>query len=214
MPISNATELEAKIVERLGRSDLASATIQDFIAIGEAKINRKLRLLQMQTVATVTLSSGADTGALPAGFLEIIDLRFSDFDSPLSQLPLVDLNSVKDDTTGRPTHFAASSSLLFNLTADADYSLRCTFYRGWDILGDSTNWLLTNAPDVYLYHALEEGAKHVRNAERAAEWGRAAMVALNETNRLDGRSKRRGLVAVDASLRVPSGRSFNITRGF
>jgi hypothetical protein len=214
MPISNATELEAKIVERLGRSDLASATIQDFIAIGEAKINRNLRLLQMQTVETVTLSSGADTVALPTGFLEIIDLRFSDFDSPLSQLPLVDLNSVKDDTTGRPTHFAASSSLLFNLTADADYSLRCTFYKGWDILGDSTNWLLTNAPDVYLYHALEEGANHVRNAERAAEWGRTAMVALNETNRLDGRSKRRGLVAVDASLRVPSGRSFSITRGF
>jgi hypothetical protein len=214
MPFSNATELEAKIVERLGRSDLASATIQDFIAIGEAKINRKLRLLQMQTVETVTLSSGADTAALPTGFLEIIDMRFSDFDSPLSQLPLVDLNSVKDDATGRPTHFAASSSLLFNLTADADYSLRCTFYKGWDILGDSTNWLLTNAPDVYLYHALEEGAKHVRNAERAAEWGRTAMVALNETNRLDGRSKRRGLVAVDASLRVPSGRSFNITRGF
>ena len=85
MAVTTYSELQTAVTNRLGRSDLSSL-ITEFIALGEAELNKRLRLLQMQEVATVTLSASTDVASLPTGFLELMDMRYSDFDTPITQL--------------------------------------------------------------------------------------------------------------------------------
>ena len=199
MAITNYTELQAAITSRLGRSDL-SAEIPDFISLGEDEINKRLRLFQMQEVATVTQSSAADTAALPTGFLELIDMRFSDFAEPITQLSMVDLLAVKTSYSERPKHFAVSDTFIFNAPANAEYTYRCAFYKKFDIATDTTNWLLTNSASVYLYAALVEAALYTRNQERTMFWERQRNRAIRDLNNLDRRTKGSARLTVDAAL--------------
>lgn len=201
MAITNYTELQAGVVSRLGRSDLTSL-IPEFIALGEITINKRLRLFQMQNVVTVTQSIASDTAALPAGFLELIDMRYSDFTDPLTQLNMTDLLGVKTSDSAKPTHFAVSDTFIFNTPASAEYTYRCAFYKKFDIATDTTNWLLTNSPNVYLYSALVEAALYTRNQERMVFWERQRNAEIKNMNNLDRRTKGSAVQTVDPALQA------------
>lgn len=202
MAITTYSELQTAVTNRLGRTDLSSL-IAEFISLGESRLNKKLRLFQMQEVATVSTAASSDTAALPTGFLELIDLRYSDFEDPLTQISLPALFDIKTDESAKPTHYSVSDTFVFNSPSDAIYSLRCAYYKKWDIETDSTNWLLTNAPKTYLAAALVEAFEYIRNGERQAFWEKAEMEAVKEVNNLDNRTRRNSRVTVDYSLQGP-----------
>jgi len=51
-------------------------------------------------------------------------------------------------------------------------------------VANETNWLLTLAPDVYLYGALLEAAPYTQNDNRIQVWGAGFSSALDSLNRL------------------------------
>ena len=65
MAISTYAELVTAIGNWSDRTDLA-ARIPEFIALAEAKFNRKLRLYRMEAITTGTLSAATDTISFPA----------------------------------------------------------------------------------------------------------------------------------------------------
>ena len=66
MTIQTYSDLQTAVANWLARSDLA-ANIPDFIAIFEAVANRRLRVRQQESAATLTPSSGV--ASLPADYL-------------------------------------------------------------------------------------------------------------------------------------------------
>src|SRR5436190_23356645 len=67
MALSNYAELQAAVgAWSFNRTDLPTA---DLVALGEAQLNRDLRLRAMEAEAVLAVSAGQRSAALPAGYL-------------------------------------------------------------------------------------------------------------------------------------------------
>lgn len=215
MAISDYATLKTTIADYLHRSDLSDAVVSNFVQFAEARMNRKLRLLEQETSGLVSLVAGAQSVALPTGWIETIDVTYDSDKRSIQPQTLKALNSQKtyDTTTGRPYLYATSGgNMVFEITADATYSIAIDYYKKWDIETDDTNWLLTNSPDAYLYGSLLEAKAYIKNIGDMVVWSEGLKIALADLNNLDSRTKRNATVRMDGAL-VTANR-FDINRGF
>jgi len=67
---------------------------------------------------------------------------------------------------------ASTKTLLLAPTPDGSYTAQFWYKAGIAVLSDTntTNWLLTNYPNLYLYAALLESAPYLRDDERILLW--------------------------------------------
>lgn len=192
MALSTYDDLQASVADWLAREDLSSQ-INDFIKIAEARIDRELRVREM--VATVTGTVSTETLALPDDFIEIY--RFS-MDSttpmPLEYRPLEDLEfRTGSDESGVPLAFGISGgSFVFFPPPDGSYTYTIDYYKKVPALSESnqTNWLITKAPDLYLYGALTEGAKFLMDDARVSYWDALFQTAKRSLQAAEARAKR------------------------
>lgn len=169
MAITNYTQLKSSIASWLARSgdtDL-DAVIPDFITLAEVRINRELRLRAMEDRIVGTVST--EFIALPTGFLEMRLFQLNT--DPITRLEYVSpdwlARTVNSSNTGQPRYFTIlNDEIQLGPAPDASYEAEMVFWKKFDALSDSTttNWLLTNAPDVYLFGALAEGAAYLQDA--------------------------------------------------
>lgn len=215
MSISTYAELQTSVATWLHRSDL-TANIVDFITLAEKRLNRRLRLLAMETVVTPTLSAAATSVDFPDRFLEHIDLRYQQYDYRPTQISVRELSSLTDDDQGQPNYFAISSKYEFNRPSDQDYTMIITYFKGFDIAADNTNWLLTNAPDAYLYATLLEAGAFIKDASRLQTWSSGLEQSIKDLNQKDAKSRSQVVVRVDNGLNPAYNRSgnFDIRRGY
>jgi len=216
MAITDYDSLKTTIADYLHRSDLSDSVLSNFVQFAEARLNRKLRLLQQETISTLTLSQGSDTVSLPSDWAETIDLIYADDKQSVTPQSVKALNSQRtyDTTQARPYLYATTNGhkLQFEIAANQEYSLLLNYFNKWDIQTDLTNWLLTNAPDAYLYGSLLEAKAYVKNMVDVALWSDALKVAVDDLNQNDARSRRNANARVDSAL-VRASR-FDINRGF
>jgi len=207
------TSLQTAIQEDLARTDL-SAELPNFIQKGEANLNRRLRLLSMETTASVTLSSSAETASLPSGFLEDITLRYTSNNELLSSIPASSLDAIKSTTSGKPRYYTIGSSIEFERPSDSTYTLTHRYFKKWDIATDDTNTLLTDNPDVYLYAGLVAALTRTGNHPRGELWARELERAIMGLQKVDARTRRRGHLSVDRALQGASSYWYDINRGY
>lgn len=202
MAISTYAELSTAVADWLHRTDLTSR-VPDFITIGEATLNRKLRLLQMESVSALSTSITDRFATLPAGFSEAIDLTLYNDDYPqtLTQLPLVKINGFSRTEAGLPKFYAISSNIIFDVISDQVYSCSLRYYKSLDIATDLTNFVLTDYPDLYLYSALLAAAPFINNDNRIATWSQLLNDGIKATNRLDGRTRGKSMLTLEAGIR-------------
>ena len=208
---TNYTTLQTAIEEDLARSDL-TAELPNFINKGEAILNRELRLMNMETSSSETLAADADTLSLPTGFLEHINLRHSSDNWLLTQSAWDDLDDLKSTSTGRPSVYAIGTSIEFDQAADTEYTIKHRYFKKWDIATDTTNALLTNNPDIYIYASLVGSLSRTGNHARGEGWINLLDAAIKGLQRVDGRTRRQKVMRVDRSLLT--NRKFNINRGW
>ncbi len=191
MAINTFTTLKTAIADFLNRDDLTSA-IENFIALTEAQINRDIRHWKMETRASGQQSGGDEYSQIPADWMETI--RFHVTDNGTSTLDLMSRASMADkragneDATGTPTHYThADGQFQFYPTPSSDINTELLYYAKLTALSSSNadNWLLLEAPDVYLYGALLHSAPYLGEDERVAVWAQmysAAVTRLNEVS--------------------------------
>jgi hypothetical protein len=177
MSISTYSELQAAVAGWLHRDDL-TLLIPDFIRLAEARLSRKLRTRAMLTdFPTVALVSGA--ASLPSGFRAFKELRYDG--SPgytLEARPLEWIRS-QSDNAGRPLYFAVTSTQVICWPQSG--SIRGTYYTEIPALAsNSTNWLLTAHPDLYLFAALTESALYTQDDTRVPFWAEKAKALIEE----------------------------------
>lgn len=184
MPIRNYTELQAAIAGWLLRDDL-TAVIPDFISLAEAKFNRRIRDLRMVKRATAEITDGY--AAVPTDWLQ--NIRFQLNTTPITTLEYVTADQAAEEGrryvgAGRPLFFTMIGREFQLVPApDGTQNGELTYYARIPALTNvaDVNWLLTDAPDVYLYGALMEAAPYLDDQEKLATWQgllEAAMQAL------------------------------------
>jgi hypothetical protein len=193
MAISTYAELQAAIAAWLNRADLG-AVIPDFIALAESRHNRDLRTARMETMVDLTASAGEARVALPADFLEARGLVLRT--DPVAELdyltPSALLAAYPQSATGRPgSHTIIGTDLHLGPVPDDDYTLTLTYYQRIPALSAAspTNWLLTTAPDTYLYAALLEAAPFLMDDARIQTWGGLYDTAVGRIQTADGRAR-------------------------
>lgn len=151
--ISDYASLLLDAAEYSQRSNIAHV-FPRYLGMAELKLNRALRVADMEVVGTVTITSG--DGTLPADLLEVREFR-SPTNIPLRAMSLQQLTNAYRDQSGTPRGYAVvGSTVKVRPTADGDCQV--TYYGKIPALTPSnpTNWLLTKAPDVYLYAVVAE----------------------------------------------------------
>ncbi|SOY79931.1 conserved hypothetical protein [Cupriavidus taiwanensis] len=168
--IQTYDDLKAAIGRWLHRSDLAVAA-EDFITLFEVRINRNLRVRQMEASLSQTIS--AQTVALPADWLEFIGKptlggKPQDFITRDQYKTLDGLAPVFEQ--GYFSIFG--SNLKLGADVSAGVTLAFDYYAKIPSLSASaqTNWLIVDAPDVYLYGALLEAEPYLKNDPRLVTW--------------------------------------------
>lgn len=164
-------ELKSAIADYLNRSDLTS-TIDTFIDQSEAEMNRKLRHKKMIKRATATCDS--QYLAVPTDWLEAINVEITSNDfSPLMQMSIESLDVYRksiNNRSGQPVYFAlVDDSIEVCPNPDGDYELQLTYYASIPALSDSntTNWVSTYYPDLYLNMTLFQGSMYLMDDDRA-----------------------------------------------
>jgi hypothetical protein len=185
MALTTYDELKASIADFLNRDDL-TAVIPDFITMAEARLNREVRHWRQEDRATATLN--AQYTALPTNFLEPI--RMSILTADTSTLEIVGVQEMSElrakslNTSGKPQYFTIlDQSIEVFPTPDGTYSLEMVYYETLPGLAtNSTNWLLTNYPDAYLYGSLLHSAPYLQEDVRIQTWTALYQSAVSAIN--------------------------------
>lgn len=190
MAITNYSELQTAVGNWLSRSDLTSR-IPEFIALAEAGFNRTLRHRQMITTTTLTTVASTATVNLPSDYAEARTVTLqSSPNRVLSYVtPQYGAQLSADGVTAKPTNYSIQGGkIIFFKTPDAAYSVTFEYYQQIpDLATNTTNWLLTAAPDLYVSQTLFEAYTYIRKADNAILWKSKADGILEE---LDNESER------------------------
>ncbi len=197
MAISTYSELQTAVANWLDRDDLTDR-IPEFITLCEARFNRSLRIRAMETLdISVDTVSGTSTVALPTGYVQMRDINL--ITSPITQLQYLTpeiMNRVHaGSNSGKPeTYTIIANKILFGPTPDAAYDISMLYYKTFDALSDSapTNWVITNAPDVYLYGTLLEAEPFLMNDQRVQLWATALTQSINTLQEQDNKDRHSG----------------------
>lgn len=189
MAITDYASLQDSVANWLHRADL-TAIIPDFIALAEAKLASDIDARPMDISVTLACTAGNPLVALPADMLEMrrlllvsdpsVVLKYATPDQIAADYPL--------SLASRPSVFAVlGSNLQLAPIPDSDYSLSLDYKQRIPALSGSntTNWLLTAFPNVYLYGALCAAQPFIVDDERLAVFRSLYQEAVAGVNAID-----------------------------
>ena len=192
MAITSYATLKTAIGDWLARSDLATVA-DDFIDLAEARINRDLRVSAMETALSESIASGVV--AVPTGFLEFVSVYIDG--TPTQPLEVksphwIERQYPQRASDSKPRYVARSGgNFIFGPYPDSAYTVAGTYYAKFTPLGDgtggtaTTNFLITDAPDLILFAALVESAPYVGDDARLSMWHARYAEALETVDRND-----------------------------
>lgn len=197
MPISTYSELQTEIASVLSRSDLTSK-IPSFIQLLEARAFRKLKLRDDITRGSFTLSSQyTDLDTEIPGWFELLNIQLDTDPKTTLQLASpseLDFLYIRNEA-GKPHHYTIhGTELEVHPSPDTSYTCEVTYRARITNLSDTntTNWLLTNHPDIYLYGSLIAAELYIQNDARLPMWKALADEGIRELNILEKRARNSG----------------------
>lgn len=160
MSLATYADLLASLATWSKRTDLTSV-LPDIVVLAEARIARDLRLRNQVATTTLTCVPSQQWLTLPTDFLEAENLTVNV--APPQNLAVVtpELLDVKfpgNGVSGQPQVYAiVGNQIRFGPVPDGNYGIALDYYQRFTPLAtSSTNWLLTNHPNVYLSACMAE----------------------------------------------------------
>lgn len=178
MALTNYADLIAAVPLWLDRTDL-TAVIPDFIKLAENEFNRRLRTIEMEARSTSTLTS--DALALPTDFLGLRSISIAK-----TKMEYVPPSEIFDDesTGGYPTRYTITDGQFFFRPAPTTGTVSLDYYGSIPALTatNTTNWLMTKHPDLYLFATCAQADVYVVNDPRVAMWKMRANEMIEQIN--------------------------------
>ena len=196
MAIGTYAELQTAVANWLDRDDLTNR-IPEFIALAEARFNRVLRLRSMEAKYTANTVATQRNLALPTGYIQMRNFQVNT--SPLTTLSYV-TPEIYDrlwggSTSGTPKFYTilANEISLGPIPASVQ-EVEMLFYKKFDNLSGTTttNLLLTDSPDIYLYGSMLEAEPFIMNDERVPLWAAALERAVSDLQEQDNKDRHSG----------------------
>ena len=188
MAITNYTNLQTAIADFLNRDDLTSV-IPTFIQLAEAQMQREIRHWKMETRASGQQSAGDQYMQIPTDWLETIRLHLTGNGTSAvtmtSRAAMADIRAKNEDASTVAPYLYCHADSQFELypTPSEDTDFELLYYQKIpDLASNTTNWLLSDAPDVYLYGSLLHSAPYLAEDARVAVWAQMYSAAVQNVN--------------------------------
>jgi hypothetical protein len=176
--------LKSDIEELYPHSDYTESLKASFVRICEAEIRRKVRVGPMETTDE-SFAVTTQSTALPSGF---ISMRSVSLDSStrrdLDYLPPARIRSqAMFAESGEPIAYTIEGQNIV-VAPFTSCTLQIVYYGMFDALSDGTdtNWLLTNAYDVYLYGSLRAASEWAQDYEAEERYAAKFARRIEEVN--------------------------------
>jgi len=196
MALNTYTALSSAVASWLHRSDL-TFIIPDFITLAERRIYRRLRVREMETIATVT-STGTATVSLPSSYLEGKRLFMNgSTKTELSYIPPEDFYAryMGSTTTSTPEAFTIEGeNLVIGGTPASGLTFDFLYYKQPAALSTTNHSLFTNNPDVFLFGSLIEAQPYLKDEKRFPLWEQRFQQALQDMEAKDSKDRHSGSV--------------------
>lgn len=199
MGLSTYTELKSSVANYLNRSDLDSV-IPDFITLTERRLDRDIRARVNYVRASTTTTSGTAFYNLPS---DLIELRNITYDSGSNSYALAyhSPESLSREygtySNGAPRAYSnLGKNIKLSPTPDGAYTIGINYYQKLTPLSDSntSNNILLEFPDLYLYGACLEGAVFLNDTEQLQRFGGLYERVLNEVRTAEDAARYSGTV--------------------
>ena len=203
MALSTYTELKDSIAAWLDRTDLTSV-IPDFISIFESTANTEgaIRTLFNRTSTSLSTTANQNYVSTPTDFLApesyvITASGAKQVVSPYGTSAAL-YAAFPSTTAGVPKGLISlNGKLELAPTPDAVYTGTLYYYSKIPALAsNSTNWLLTNYPNIYLFGSLVAAEAYLGDDPRVATWGALYDNAIQKLQGSTDRNKYAGPVSV------------------
>ena len=205
MAISTYGELQTSVANWLDRDDLTER-IPEFIALCEAMVIRPLRVRGMETLDTsISTVGGQRNYDLPSGYLQMVDFALTtDPITPLSYITPENMNRMwAGSQLGIPRAYTIISNnssgtpvptVRFGPSPAGAYTYSMMFYKKISALStdNTTEAMLTDNPDIYLYGALLEAEPFLMNDDRVQLWATAFKQAVSDLQEQDNKDRHSG----------------------
>ncbi|WP_250439885.1 hypothetical protein [Caballeronia sp. AZ1_KS37] len=175
MALSSYQDLQATVTRFGKRPDIADL-IPDFIALAEVSLNRVLRTTQQRTHYSITPTTACVS--LPTDLCKIVKVSYGGH--PLDAIP--ESRTATDPAYQQDIGYSIHGGKLFLQVPSLGSVLRIEYFQELEPLSDAnvSNWLLEDAPDVYLYASLIQLALYIRDDARLQIWTQAYTQVLND----------------------------------
>ena len=199
MSLSTFTELKASVANYLNRDDL-TAVIPDFITLTENRLNRDLRVRANMVRAETTTTANIPFYDVP---IDLIELRNITRDVGASSYVLSYLSpeSVSREyghnASGFPRAYSnIGKNIKLSPTPDGEYTININYFAKLNALSDSvtSNDILAEFPDLYLFGACLEGAIFLNDSEQANRFGTIFQKALADVEESEEAARYGGTV--------------------
>lgn len=169
MAVTSYSTLSSAITDWAERPDWTSTNTDELIALAEAEFRLHFGPnFAKETTATVSFTSGS--GTIPTGLVRVLSLTHTTYGQLTeSTIAAVRERRISDTTSSIPAIYTLFGSTIEigpaytgNLTLDYEGTL--TGLSGTN----TTNWLITNAPQAYLSMCLSFGKAKMEDYQGAA----------------------------------------------
>jgi hypothetical protein len=191
MPFANYAELKLAIVDWFEGDDLAGVE-GDFIRLAEAELNLRLRVRQRFNLVQIATAGGTPGYDLGATFRRALFIRYTAATLPklTFRTPEVFYADATAFEQGTPEFYTlVGNEIHLAPVPDGEYQIRIGAHVDLVPLSATppadVNWLLTLAPQVYLYASLVQAALYLQDDNAAKKWQtllNASMVVLHADN--------------------------------
>ena len=208
--ITNKDELQTAISAWAGRSDSTFTGQYDiFIDLTEAMFRRAPEDGGYRgSITRATGSASSVTLALPADFLEAFRFAWTG-SANAALLEFVSPEQMKlrfKTGNDKPKYWTVTDVIEFDVTPDQSYNYELAYYAKVPSLSatSSTNFLLTNYPDIYLAGCMFHASRFQQDPESAESWGRQYRIAMDGANKeYKRRTMNQGVIAARTDTSTP-----------
>lgn len=183
----NYSDLKTQVANYLHRTDLAGQ-IPTFIALAESFLFRELHIKEMQISVAGTTTGGYVT--LPADFGSVarITVQYSGYERNLDYKAQAQYSTTVEVF---PLYYSLENNKLRIWGAGDGQAYTLYYIPEIPNLSDvvSSNWLIENAAELYLYASALEGAKYIRDNAEVQKLSEIVNTSLESVKRF---SERRG----------------------
>ena len=191
MSLETYGELQTTLKNFLDRDDMGPF-LPTFIRLAESRFNRQLRLRSMERMEKTNTVGGQSNYNLPNDFLQGREFRLNTNPSKSLQYITPEIYESWNLGAGFPKFYTiVADQLKLGPVPDGETEMEMLFYGRVPSLGTTrpTNWILLNAPDIYLYGSLLEAEAFLQNDPRIQMWKQGFDMAVADLQLQDEKDR-------------------------